>query len=142
MNKAANTYWTNTRMTTPVAQSHSPRALIGASVVRESPRSGRSGALAASRRREFSIPSWVLFCMIIVATFAMCATVTVRTHAGMRAAEHKFEQLHTDVVKLRNSNAAIEQEVSRMQTDPRAIESAARARLNMVRANEIVVPIE
>ncbi len=29
-----------------------------------------------------------------------------------------------------------------IKTSPRAIESAARARLNMVRANEIVVPIE
>ncbi|HVF87968.1 MAG TPA: septum formation initiator family protein [Pyrinomonadaceae bacterium] len=80
--------------------------------------------------------------MIILATFAMCATVTMRTHAEMNAAEQKFEQLHTDVEKLRHSNAAIKREVTRMQTDPRAIEAAARTRLNMVRANEIVVPIQ
>jgi cell division protein FtsB len=29
-----------------------------------------------------------------------------------------------------------------LSTDTRAIESAARTRLNMVRANEIVVPVE
>jgi cell division protein FtsB len=28
-----------------------------------------------------------------------------------------------------------------LRTSPRAIEAAARARLNMVRANEIVVPV-
>lgn len=123
-------------------QSHSARTLTAASPVHESPRSIRVGTRAAIRRREFSIPSWVLFCMIIFATFAMCATVTMRTHAEMRAAEQKFEQLHTDVEKLRSSNAVIKREVMRMQSDPRAIEAAARTRLNMVRANEIVVPIE
>ncbi|HVF28740.1 MAG TPA: septum formation initiator family protein [Pyrinomonadaceae bacterium] len=142
MNKAANTYWTNTRVMTPMTQSHSVRALSGTSPAYELPLPTRAGTRAAIRRRELSIPSWVVFCMIILATFAMCATVTMRTHAEMNAAEQKFEQLHTDVEKLRNSNAVIKREVMRMQTDPRAIEAAARTRLNMVRAHEIVVPIE
>ncbi len=47
-----------------------------------------------------------------------------------------------DVEQLRNTNASIQREVEQLRTNPRAIESAARARLNMVRANEIVVPIE
>ncbi len=142
MNKAANTYWTNTRVMTPMTQSYSARPLSVASPAQELSRPARVAARAAIRRRELSVPSWVVFCMIILATFAMCATVTMRTHAEMHAAEQKFEQLHTDVEKLRNSNAAIKHEVTRMQTDPRAIEAAARTRLNMVRANEIVVPIE
>ncbi len=80
--------------------------------------------------------------MIMLATFALCVTVTMRTHAEMHGAEQKYERMNTDVEKLRNMNAALKQEVEQLRTDPRAIEAAARARLNMVRANEIVVPVE
>jgi cell division protein FtsB len=48
--------------------------------------------------------------------------------------------MYSDVQQLRESNAVLEQEIRRLNSDPRAIETAARARLNMVRANEIVVP--
>ncbi len=80
--------------------------------------------------------------MIVLATFAMCVTVTMRTHAGMRAAEQKYESINSDVERLRNTNATLDREVSRLRTDPRAIEAAARTRLNMVRADEVVVPIK
>ena len=43
---------------------------------------------------------------------------------------------------LRSSNQSLRLEVEQLRNDPRTIESAARSRLNMVRANEIVVPIE
>ena len=33
-------------------------------------------------------------------------------------------------------------EVQRLRSDSRAIESAARSRLNMVRPNEIVIPVD
>jgi cell division protein FtsB len=94
------------------------------------------------RRRGGIIPSWVLFATIILATFALCVTVTMRTHAEMRAASEQYERISTDVEKLRSANAQIETEVQRLRTDPRAIEAAARTRLNMVRANEIIVPVE
>ncbi len=93
------------------------------------------------RRRGGIIPSWVIFGMIILATFALCVTVTMRTHAEMRVASQQFSTMNSDVEMLRNNNAALESEVRRLRTDPRAIETAARTRLNMVRANEIVVPV-
>ncbi len=80
--------------------------------------------------------------MIVLATFAMCVTVTMRAHAGRRAAEQKYESINSDVERLRNTNATLDREVSRLRTDPRAIEAAARTRLNMVRADEVVVPIK
>ncbi len=138
MNKAANTYWTDTRLSTqrPVAR---PVAL---------PARGTAVEISASAARELvesariSIPSWAFFCTVVLATFALCITVTMRTHAEMRTAEQKLESMSTEVERLSDTNAALKREAERLRTDPRAIETAARTRLNMVRSNEIVVPLK
>ena len=138
MNKAANTYWTDSRLSTqrPVA-----RPLTLGAPARELSRE-LVGTRAEVRRRGGLIPSWAVFTMILLATFALCVTVTMRTHAEMRSAEQKFSQTQTEVQALSNTNDSLRREVQRLQNDPRAIEAAARARLNMVRANEIVVPVD
>ncbi len=93
------------------------------------------------RRRQFSIPSWVVFSMIMLATFAVCITVTMRTHAARGAAEQRYEQMATEVEGIREQNETLRRNVERLRRDPRTKEAAARARLNMVRANEVVVPL-
>lgn len=102
---------------------------------------GAVGARAAVRRRDLSIPSWVVFSMIMLATFAVCATVTMRTRAASAAAEQKFVRMETEVQGIREKNASLRRDVERLRKDPRAQEVVARERLNMVRANEIVVPL-
>lgn len=138
MNKAANTYWTDTRLATqrPVA-----RALPLTTQVGELSRE-LIGTRTEVRQRGGLIPSWVVFCTIMLATFALCVTVTMRTHAELRTAAQKHEQMATTNETLRNNNASLRREVERLRTDPHAIETAARTRLNMVRANEVVVPGE
>jgi cell division protein FtsB len=79
--------------------------------------------------------------MVVFATFAVCVTVTMRTHAEMRDAEQKFQSVGADVERLQGTNDALRREVERLRSDPRAIEAAARTRLNMVRANEVVMPV-
>ncbi|HET6893199.1 MAG TPA: septum formation initiator family protein, partial [Pyrinomonadaceae bacterium] len=93
-------------------------------------------------RRGGIIPSWVIFGMIILATFAVCVTVTMRTRAKLNLASEQYATIQTDVETLRSNNSSLRREIEQLRSDPRAIESAARSRLNMVRANEIVVPIE
>jgi cell division protein FtsL len=80
--------------------------------------------------------------MIMLATFAVCVTVTMRTHAGLRSAEGEFRQVSTEVKALQDRNVRLRQEVERLRDNPKAIETAARERLNMVRANEVVVPLD
>jgi cell division protein FtsB len=80
--------------------------------------------------------------MIILATFAICVAVTMRTRIRMVMASQQYVRMQMDVEGLRNANQSLRVEIERLRTDPRAIEAAARSRLNMVRANEIVVPIE
>ncbi len=138
MNRAANTYWTDERLR---AQRVATRELTGFAPVRELSQE-IIGTRTDIRRRGGIIPSWVIFGMIILATFALCATVTMRTQAEKLAASAQYEEMSRDVESLRHSNAALKTEVRKLRTDPRAIEKAARTRLNMVRPNEIVVPAE
>lgn len=138
MNKAANIYWVDNRLRT---QRVATRDLPALTPARELSRE-IIGTRTEIRRRGGLIPSWVFFVTIILATFALCVTVTMRTHAEMRAASQQYEKLNSQVVTLRNSNAALASEVQRLRNDPRSIESASRAQLKMVRANEIIVPIK
>jgi cell division protein FtsB len=100
------------------------------------------GTRTEVRRRGGIIPSWVVFGMILLATLAVCVTVNMRTHAKVQVAAQQLTAMQTDVEALRNVNQGLKTEVQRLRTDPRTIELAARARLNMVRANEYVVPVE
>jgi cell division protein FtsB len=100
------------------------------------------GSRAEVRRRGGIIPSWVVFGMILVATVAVCITVNMRTRAKLGMATDQYVRVSTDVETLRSSNKALRFEVEQLRNDPRTIERAARSRLNMVRSNEIVVPIE
>ena len=80
--------------------------------------------------------------MVILATFAVCVTVNMRTRAKVLVASDQFSLMQNDVESLRNINRSLKTEVERLRNDPRAIELAARAKLNMVRRNEFVVPVE
>jgi cell division protein FtsB len=80
--------------------------------------------------------------MILLATLAVCVTVNMRTRTKVQIAAQQLTVMQTDVEALRNVNQALKAEVQKLRTDPRTIEIAARSRLNMVRANEYVVPVE
>jgi cell division protein FtsB len=140
LNKAVNSYWADTRLST---QRPAARVVTLPTHTRGMSEevSGLDASRDVARAGRFSIPSWVFFCMIVLATFAVCATVTMRTHAEMRSAEHRFESMSTEVEHMRDTNESLKREVERMRSDPRAIETAARTRLNMVRTNEVVVPL-
>lgn len=138
MNRVANTYWTDERLST---QRVAERAIPSLAPARDLSRE-IIGTRAEIRRRGGVIPSWVFFGIIILATFALCVTVTMRTHAEKRVATEQYQKVRSEVESLRVTNAALASEVKRLRTDTHAIESAARARLNMVRANEIVVPVQ
>ncbi|HYY57803.1 MAG TPA: septum formation initiator family protein [Pyrinomonadaceae bacterium] len=135
---AANSYWVDSRLR---AQRVASRTLPPLAPVQDLSRE-IIGTRTEVRRRGGVIPSWVVFSTIILATFALCVTITMRTRAEIRAASDQYQTLGTQVEALRNTNAALAQEVHRLNNDPRAIESAARTRLNMVRANEIIVPVD
>jgi cell division protein FtsB len=103
---------------------------------------GIVGTRSEVRRRGGIIPAWVIFSMIILAIGAVCVTVNLRTRAKAQVAAVQLSAMETDVQALRDVNQALRTEVEKLKSDPRTIELAARSRLNMVRANEYVVPVE
>ena len=135
---AANPIWTDSRLD---AQRPAARAFSLPSPVAET-FAGAVGTRADARRSPFAIPSWVVFSMVMLATFAVCVTVTMRTHAARGAAAQRFEQMSTEVRSIREKNESLRRDVERLNIDPRTRETAARARLNMVKANEVVVPLD
>ena len=138
MSKVANTYWIDERIR---AQRVAPRT--GGSLASVQQISiDILGTRTEVRRRGGIIPSWVVFGMILLATFAVCLTVNMRTRAKVHIAAQQLNAMQTDVEALRNVNQSLKAEVQKLRTDPRTIELAARARLNMVRSNEYVVPVE
>ena len=139
MSRVVNTYWADERIK---AQRVMPRAgwAVASSVQQIS--LDLIGTRTDVRRRGGIIPSWVVFTMIILAISAVCFTVNMRTYAKANLAAEQLSAIETDVQTLRGVNEALRVEVQKLRNDPRTIETEARARLNMVRANEFVVPVE
>ena len=142
MNRVANTYSIDARLAaqrpaTSRSISSTPVLTLAIELSREI-----LGTRAEVRRRGGLLPSWSLFSMIILATLALCITVTMRTSAKMRLAEQDYRSMNAEVEALQRSNFTLQREVKRLHIDPRAIEATARARFSMVRADEIVVPVD
>ena len=138
MSKVANTYGVDERIR---AQRVAPRTSPSLASMQQIS-IDILGTRTEVRRRGGIIPSWVVFGMILLATFAVCVTVNMRTRAKVQVAAQQLTAMQTDVEALRNVNQSLKAEVQRLQKDPRTIELAARAQLNMVRSNEYVVPVE
>lgn len=139
MSRVVNTYWEDERIR---AQRVMPRAgsAMASSVQQIS--LDLIGTRTEVRRRGGIIPAWVVFTMVILATAAVCVTVNMRTMAKASVAAEQLSIIEADVESLRSVNEALKVEVQKLHTDPRTIETEARARLNMVRPNEFVVPVE
>jgi cell division protein FtsB len=138
LSRVINSYWVDERIR---AQRVVPRASSPFASVREISLD-IIGTPAEVRRRGGVIPAWVIFGMIILGTFAICVAVTMRTRTRMSVASQQYVRMQTDVEELRNANQSLRVEIEQLRSDPRTIEAAVRSRLNMVRANEIVVPVE
>jgi cell division protein FtsB len=139
LNKVVNTYWVDNRL-----RSQRVAATVRTATVntRKWPRTAATGSRAKARRHGELIPSWTILAMVLLAMVALCATVTMRFHLRANAATKQHEEINKEIELLRNNNRALQNEVQRLQSDPRTIELAARKRLNMVRENEIILPVE
>jgi cell division protein FtsB len=138
LSRAINTYWVDERIR---AQRVVPKVSSPFASVREISLD-IIGTPAEVRRRGGVIPAWVIFGMIILGTFAICVAVTMRTTTRMSIASQQYVRIQSDVEEFRNANQSLRVEIEQLRSDPRTIEAAVRSRLNMVRANEFVVPVE
>jgi len=140
VNRVANNYWVDERIR---AQRIAPRGSSSMTMTSVQQVSlDIIGTKTEIRRRGGIVPAWVIFTMILLATSAVCITVNMRTRAKAQVAANQFSSMETDVQSLREVNEALKREVQKLRTDPRTIELAARSRLNMIRSNEYLVPVE
>ncbi|HVG38234.1 MAG TPA: septum formation initiator family protein [Pyrinomonadaceae bacterium] len=139
MNKAANTYWVDARLAAQRPLQRSSVALDANVVI--NPNAGDRARQSSTPRVSLFSP-YAVFGMVLLAMLALCFSVTMRTHAEVRSAARHYSEVNAEVESLRQTNAALANEVNRLQKDPRAIEAAARVRLGMVRPNEIVVAVD
>jgi cell division protein FtsL len=138
VSRVANTYWVDDRI-----RSQRVRARTGSTLPTVRELSVEIiGTRAEVRRRGGVIPSWVILGMVMLATLAVCVTVSMRSHGEMRTASAQYMRIQQNVDSLRRDNLNLQNEIHRLRNDPKAIESAARSQLNMARANEIIVPVE
>jgi cell division protein FtsB len=138
LSRVANPYWVDDRIRSQRIASRTSSTLPKAREISLD----LIGTRTEVRRRGGIVPAWVIFGMIILATFGLCVTVTMRTRTQVQTASTLYLKLQQDVEGLRRGNAALQTDLRRLQTDPKAIESAARSQLNMARPNEIIVPVE
>ena len=88
------------------------------------------------------VPSWVVLTTILVATTAICATVILRSRGELRASSTQRLKVESEIQSLRDANQSLQRDIQRLTKDPGAIELAARERLGMVKASDIVIPTE
>jgi cell division protein FtsB len=133
LNRAGHTYWLSNRHVTQRSTQALP-ALSARDISIE--------VLPATLRWVGLVPSWIILGMILLATLAICSTVIMRTRTEAQASALELQRVGAEVETTRQVNESLKIEIRRMTSDPNMIETAARARLGMVRPNDIVVPVE
>ena len=121
---------------------------------------GNSGALAGQSRHVFDqaeaarelvvpainwirlIPSWVIMATVLLACTAICGTAILRSRAELWASSGDHQRIQSEISRLRVENSSIQIDIQRLTKDPTAIELAARERLGMVQANDIIVTMD
>ena len=134
LNRVGHTYWLSNRQITPQSSAAALPALSARDISRE--------IFPATVGWLGLIPSWIILGMILLATLAICSTVIMRTRAEAQASAIELQRMRAEVETSRQANEALQIEIRRMTSDPNMIETAARARLGMVRQNDVVVPVE
>ena len=89
-----------------------------------------------------AVPSWVILTTIILATSAICGAAVLRSRAELTASSAQRQKIETEIQTLREANQGLQRDIQRLTKDPSAIELAARERLGMVKANDVVVTME
>lgn len=98
-------------------------------------------ALPKPRALTFGIPFYALVAMVLIGMTGVCATVLFRSQAELQAAQAKYADLQGKLAAHLVENDRLEQEVKRLDADPRAIERSMRE-TGLVKANEVVIAIE
>ena len=97
-------------------------------------------SIAAIGRSFALLPSSLMLIMILVASSAICWAVIARSQSEFQSSYSQYGRMVSDIEAVRRSNATLQIEIRRLESEPTMIETAARRKLGMVKPTDIVVP--
>lgn len=127
MSKAANTYWANGQTFAANNKGHGAR--------------GTSRARSA-RGTQRLMPQWFVISIPVLLSLLIVVTLNVRAWTNAQREYQTNQQLGTEIEQLTTENSSLQEEIHRLQYDPKTIEREAR-KLGMGRMNEkVFVPTQ
>jgi cell division protein FtsB len=128
LSKAANTYWDNGR----AGKGKSSRRVAS---------SARTENYSARAHTNF-VPKWFVMVIPVLLSALLVLTLNVRAWTNVQTEYQTNQKLGAEIEQLTNENQTLQDEVNRLQYDPKMIEREAR-KLGMGRANEkVFVPTQ
>ncbi len=122
MSKAANTYWVNGQTMPGMSAGQRARSVK------------RAGA---ARKQEHFMPQWFVLSIPIALSLLVVLTLNVRAWTNGQNEFQTHDRLGTEIEQLTTENTLLQDEINRLQYDPKTIEREAR-KLGMGRMNEKV----
>lgn len=92
---------------------------------------------SAARKQEHFMPQWFVLTIPIALSLLVVLTLNVRAWTNGQTEFQTHERLGTEIEQLTTENTLLQDEINRLQYDPKTIEREAR-KLGMGRMNEKV----
>jgi cell division protein FtsB len=94
------------------------------------------------RKQEHFMPRWFIFVIPVALSLLIVLTLNVRAWTNVQSEYQTNERLSVEIDRLTTENTLLQDEINRLQYDPKTIEREAR-KLGMGRVNEkVFVPIQ
>lgn len=127
MSKVANTYWANGQTIAAFGSGHGTRAMA---------------RTRSPRGAERLMPKWFVISIPVLLSLLIVLTLNVRAWTNVQREYQTNRQLGTEIEQLTTQNTSLQEEIQRLQYDPKTIEREAR-KLGMGRMNEkVFVPTQ
>jgi len=127
LSKVANTYWVNGQTMPGFTAGHGIRGV---------------GRARAARKAEKVMPRWFVISIPVLLSLLIVLTLNVRAWTNVQHEYQTNQQLNTEIEQLTTQNTSLQEEIHRLQFDPKTIEREAR-KLRMGRPNDkVFVPTQ
>ena len=105
-------------------------------------KSRAAGKTRAARKQEKLMPRWFVIGISILLSSLVVMTLNFRAWTNAQREYQLNQQLGAEIEQLTTQNSSLQEEIHRLQTDPKTIEREARS-LGMGRVNEkVFVPTQ
>jgi cell division protein FtsB len=97
----------------------------------------RTGTSDRQRRKKI----WTYGLLLLSAALMVNALIGEKGYLANLQARQEFQDVSESVRQLKAENARLKEDARRMQTDPRALEDAAREQLGLIKPGETLITL-